>query len=83
MFWLSLLLAPSDPSATAAPERSSAGTGATPAPSLRLLTGLCTATASDAENPAISSSLSQIAWAKDAQGPRQPIRSRNSTVGVP
>src|SRR6266516_1386445 len=61
MFWLSLLLAPSVPRATGTPARSIAGTGATPAPSFRLLTGLCTTPASDAARTPISLSWTSFA----------------------
>ena len=72
MFWLSLLDAPSDPSATLTPARTSAGAGAMPAPSFWLLTGLWTMPASVSPSIATSSSLSQMPCANEVHSCNPP-----------
>ena len=62
---VSLVLAPSVPSATVTPVSSMEAIGATPQPSLALLWGLWTTTAPESARRPISASSTQMVWAND------------------
>src|SRR5882762_3000977 len=70
---LSLVDAPSVPSATVMPACSIRATGAMPVPSFRLLSGLCTAIAPRAAMSAMSFSETQMVWAQPVGEQPHPI----------
>ena len=75
-----LLAAPSVPSATLTPWRSISTTGATPSPSIMLLTGLCDTDEPVCFNSPISSFEMWTEWAKIELGPGMPNSCKNSTT---
>src|SRR5262245_65147625 len=79
-FCVSLLAAPSVPSATATPAARNAGSGAIPLPSRMFDTGLCTTTVPVAASRSISGALTCTAWAHASLGPNRPIWSSCDTL---
>src|SRR5262245_37552184 len=79
-FCVSLLAAPSVPSATATPAARNAGSGAIPLPSRMFDTGLCTTTVPVAASRSISGALTCTAWAHASLGPNRPMWSSCATL---
>ena len=83
MFWLSEHDEPSVPMPTPSPRSTIRRAGAMPAPSRRLLPGLCATDAPRSRMISMSSSSSHIQWAPVKWGPRRPSPSRWRTSDVP